>query len=278
VQIEIDSHLHLWDSAHLSYPWLKEVPGIDRAFSLADYDADASGFVFVECTGSMRDDVSKDEVEWVESLALVDPRIKGIVAHASLERGEATQAHLEWLASRSLVKGVRRLLQGELDPRFCLQPAFLDGVLLLAAHNLPFDVCVYHHQMPAVVELVRSVPEVQFVLDHAGKPAIKSGNLGDWLIQIEHLASLPNVVCKLSGLITEADPMAWTPRDILPVMQHVLRCFGPNRVLYGSDWPVVLLASELSGWNEVVFGFLSSLSTEKQEALLGLNAKRVYAL
>ena len=133
--------------------------------------------MFVECTTSFSDSASRKEVTWVSELAEKEPRIQGIVAHASLEKGEGVRDHLAWLAGRPLVKGVRRLLQSEADPAFGLQPAFLDGVRSLAAYGFTFDVCVLHHQLPSVIRLVEACPDVRFVLDHLGKPPVREGRM-----------------------------------------------------------------------------------------------------
>ncbi len=291
--------MHLWDPRVLSYPWLSGLPALNQPFGLAEYDKAcvashafgasengaeiASGrraqqMVFVECTGAMTDVSSQGEVRWVSELAAGDPRIGGIVAHASLENDSEVSAHLEWLASNPLVKGVRRLLQGEVDPHFCLQPSFLRSLRRLPSHNLSFDICVYHYQLEGVLEMVARCPEVSFVLDHAGKPGIRSGDLAAWTHHLSKLAAFPNVNCKLSGLITEADIEHWTSDEMLPVMGLVLDEFGSERVMFGSDWPVVNLAGSLGKWMDLMGEFDRMLDEGTRQSIYCNTALRVYRL
>jgi len=226
----------------------------------------------------MTNEQAQNEVLWVESLAARDLRIRGIVAHASLEEGDGARGYLNWLAQRPLVKGVRRLLQGEADSRYCLQPSFLENIQLLGSLGLSFDICILHHQLPAVIEMVEQCQGVQFILDHGGKPDLKEADQAAWKRHLEHLAAYPNVSCKLSGLITEADHASWREEDIIPAMRHILACFGPDRVLFGSDWPVLLLAGDWKRWHAMVGAFVSDLPLAEQLAIMGGNATRIYRL
>lgn len=279
----IDTHVHLWDPARLLYPWLADLPRINARHDLAVFDEARAGreveaMVFVECTGAMDDAVARREVEWVQDVARADTRLRGIVAHASVERGEAARPHLEWLAAQPLVKGVRRLIQHEPDPAFCAQPFFVEGVRQLARYGLSFDICIYHHQLPAAVELVRACPEVTFVLDHIGKPPIREGRLDPWRGHLRALAALPNAVCKLSGVVTEADPDSWTPDDVRPYIDHAVEAFGFSRLLFGSDWPVLRLAGDYPGWAHLVDEAVRHASDGDRLKLFRTNAERVYRL
>jgi L-fuconolactonase len=173
---------------------------------------------------------------------------------------------------------VRRLLQGERDPAFCLQPGFIRGVELLPDFGFSFDICVKHHQLPAVVELVRRCPGTRFVLDHVGKPDIAAGLLDPWRESIAALAALPNVDCKVSGMVTEADPAAWSAADLAPYVAHVLAAFGEDRVLFASDWPVVTLAATYRRWVETLDGLTAGLAEMARRKLWAENARRVYRL
>ena len=274
----IDTHVHLWDLDRAPYVWLDKLPVLQKTHGLAEFEAATSEarVVFVECTGSFDDGASQREVAWVSGLAERDTRIQGIVAHASLERGYKDRKHLTWLAQQPLVKGVRRLLQGEADPNFCLQPAFLDGVRSLAEYSFTFDICVFHHQLPSVIQLVEACPDVRFVLDHLGKPPVREGKMEPWKTHITELAAYPNVACKISGLLTEADLDAWTPADVRPYIDHALKAFGFGRVLYGSDWPVLRLAADYAAWLRLVREAVQGFPREDQEKLFRLNAERVY--
>src|SRR5262249_13871404 len=171
-------------------------------------------FIFVEC--GCEPEQSLAEADWISDLTKSEGRLKGIVAHASLERGDEARQELELLASRCLVKGVRRNLQSEPDPEFCLRPKFLTGVRLLAEFGFSFDLCLRHQQLAAVTELARRVPEVTFVLDHLGKPNLRSKIFQPWANDLRALAVLPNVVAKISGLTTEANWSDWQPIELRP--------------------------------------------------------------
>lgn len=278
----VDSHVHLWDPERYEIPWLGGEPTLDRRFGPDEYRAqtrgiDVEAFVYVEV------DIAKEyaflEVRRAEAYAAEEPRLRGIVASAPLEYGERVRPFLEALVGVGpRVKGVRRLLQGEADPAFCLRPGFVRGVELLAEFGLSFDACVYHHQMPAVVELARRAPAVPFVLDHVGKPDIRHGLLDPWRDHIAQLAALPNAVCKVSGLVTEADHAAWTADDLAPYVGHVLATFGEDRVLFGSDWPVATLASTYPRWVETLDGLTAELPDAARRKLWADNARRVYRL
>jgi L-fuconolactonase len=185
---------------------------------------------------------------------------------------------LEALAVLPLVRGVRRLLQGEADDAFCLRPGFVAGVRLLQRYGFHFELCVYHHQLSAAVELVRRCPEVRFVLDHVGKPGIREGRLDPWRRDIDALAGLPNAACKLSGLVTEADHAGWTEADLDPYIAHVLAAFGGERLMFGSDWPVATLACAYPRWLEVLDRALAGLGEADRRRLFHDNAMDWYRI
>jgi L-fuconolactonase len=201
----------------------------------------------------------------------------GIVAHAPLERGAVAAADIERLLTCPRLKGIRRLLQDEPDDAFCLRPAFIEGVRLLARHDLSFDICVYHRQLAGALELARRCPEVRFVLDHAGKPGIRDGLMEPWRSQITDLAALPHVWCKISGLITEAGP-DWTREQLRPYLDHALEAFGFDRVMFGSDWPVSEQTHRYDEWVEIVDRALAGASTDERRRLFCDNAIEFYRL
>ena len=248
----VDTHAHYWDPQRVSYPWLASVPALNRTFLPEDYSAatktaNVGKMVFVECC--CEPSQSLKEVEWISELAVREIRLQGIVAQASVERGAQVREELAALAKFPLVKGVRRNVEGEADANFCLRPDFVAGVRALAEFHFTFDICVKHHQLPAAIELVRRCPEVGFVLDHCGKPAIRDGQLNPWGQHLRELAALPNVACKISGLLTEANPVRCSAPDLQPYVRHALDCFGFDRVLFGGDWPVCQLATSYeTGW------------------------------
>ena len=266
-----DSHVHFWDPGRLPYPWLAGEPMIAARHTPETLAIEAGAalparivFVQAECAR----DRWLDEVLWVESLALAEPRIAGIVAHAPMDAGLETSGILAELKRHPLVRGVRHLIQGEADRQFCTRAVFIAGVQELGHHGLTFDLCCRHHQLPGVIELVRRCPQTSFILDHAGKPAISRRELDPWRGEISALADLPNVVCKFSGLVT----------DLRPYAEHLLATFGPSRLLFGSDWPVVKLATSYAGWLDAAQALLSSLSPGERTAIFNDNAGRVYRL
>lgn len=277
----VDSHVHFWDPARLRYPWLASVPTLSRRFGPGEYSAEAplpnvTKLVFVEC-GADRSS-SLEEARWVADLAAIEPRLRGIVAGAAVEQGAPVRKDLAALREIPLVVGVRRNIESETDPEFCLSPEFIAGVRELSAFDYSFDLCVRHYQLPAIVELVRCCPEVRFVLDHCGKPAIRDRVLDPWREHIRQLAALPNAQCKISGLLTEAYLTDWRVPDLRPVVDHVIDRFGWSRVMLGSDWPVLRLASHHERWFEALDQVLAGVTSAARAPLYHANAEEFYRL
>jgi L-fuconolactonase len=281
-QVIVDAHLHVWDPDRLDYPWLGDVPALDRRFGPADLDLAGlgpdltfAGAVFVEA--GRRDGQALAEVEWVEGLATQWPHLLGVVAHASLERVADVDGELRALIKHPLVRGVRRNIQDE-PPGFAVGADHVAGMRRLADHDLPADLCVRHHQLPEVIDLVGQVREVTFVLDHLGKPDVRAGRLDPWREHISRLAAYPNVYCKLSGLATEADHRAWRDDEVAPYLAHALAEFGPDRCMFGGDWPVATLATGYARWVSVVRAALGDRTEADRAAVLAGTAARVYRL
>ncbi|MDO8543385.1 MAG: amidohydrolase family protein [Opitutaceae bacterium] len=277
--VVIDAHVHFWDPRRFRYPWLASLPALNRAFLPEDYQqasafSRVAKFIFVECDCDAPHRL--DEVKWISDLARIESRLKGIVAHAAVETATSIRAHLATLARNPLVKGVRRILQSEADPNFCLQPNFIAGVEALADFGFTFDLCVVPAQLPAVTELARRCHRVQFILDHCGKPAIRDGRLDPWRQQLRELAALPNVVCKISGLVTESDPSRCGAVHFGPYVTHALECFGFDRVLFAGDWPVCNLAATHSDWTRTLSAIVASARPSDLSKLYENNAERIY--
>lgn len=278
----VDTHVHLWDLNQIDYDWLEDIPELYSTHSVSEYDiavgdAIIEKFIFVECTVAFDNAISRDEVEWVTSLADNDPRLAGIVAHASLEKPADIHAHLEWLSRQPLVKGVRRLLQDEPES-FFREPNLINGLQLLADYDFSFDLTVRAEQLPQAIELIERCPNVNFVLDHMGKPNIRENRFEKWAINIRTLAELPNVTCKVSGLLTEANVTNWTADDIYPYVVHALNTFGVDRVIFGSDWPVLRLAATYVSWLDLLERLLDPFPIEQRQKLFRSNAERIYRL
>jgi L-fuconolactonase len=275
----VDSHVHLWNPRQFRYSWLDGLPALNRAFLPASFTAtsansNVSKIIFVEC--GCEPAQSRAEVNWISGLAKNESRIKGIVAHADFENGESIRADLESLAAIPLVKGVRRNLQGERDAKFCLRPDFIAGIKLLADHRFTFDLCLRHDQLRVATELMRRVPQVNFVLDHFGKPDVCGKKTEPWATDLKTLAATPNVVCKISGLTTEADWKYWRPGDLKFYFERTLECFGFDRILFGSEWPVATLATSYERWLETVHELFSFATEAERVKLFQTNAERIY--
>ena len=276
----VDAHVHLWNPEQFSMPWLADIPRLNRPYGLQDYREQTQGLpiivmVYVEVGVEAQEALR--EAHYVAGLAREEPRLQAIVAAAPVERGVAVREHLASLVAISpLIKGVRRNLQDEAEPDFCLHPDFVAGVRLLAEYNLSFDLCIKHWQLPYVTELVRRCPDTAFILDHLGKPGIKQQLLDPWQVDLRALAELPNVVCKISGMVTEADHEGWQPTDLEPFINVVLDAFGEERVLFGSDWPVALLASPYHRWYETLEALTAGLPVSARRKLWAGNAQRFY--
>jgi L-fuconolactonase len=277
----VDSHVHLYDPTLLDYPWMADHPDLLHPHLLADLDRaagreriDSAVFVEVDVAANLR----LREAEWVADMAAAEPRIGAMVASADLERGSAVRDDLDVLSQHPALRGIRRLIQSEPDPDFCLRPLFIEGVRLLAEYGLSFDICIRHHQMPSATELVRQCPNVQFVLDHLGKPPIKDQILEPWRSNLRSLAALPNVTCKISGVITEADPANWNRDQLRPYIEHAITCFGFDRVMYGGDWPVINLGGTYEQWIEILDWVFAGCSSDEKSAFYRDTATRTYRL
>jgi L-fuconolactonase len=250
---------------------------MQRRFGPEDFDPgpyELAGIVFVQA--DCREDEALDEVHWVQDLAAERPLIRGIVAYAPLHLGAAAAAHVRVLAGEPLVVGVRWLLQGRPD-RTITDAHLIAGIRMLPDSGLTFDLCATHEQLPQVSRLVRSCPETRFVLDHLGKPAVRDGGFDPWRADLENLAALPNVTCKLSGLATESAPGAGADGS-RPYLEHALQTFGPRRCMIGSDWPVLTLATTAAQWFDVVHAVLADLTPEDRDAVLAGTASSTYGL
>jgi L-fuconolactonase len=278
----VDTHVHLWDPARLDYPWLDTVPTINRPFLLADYDAACRPYtvgrmVFVQCEADPAQ--YRQETQWITQLAAQDRRIGAIVSWAPLSKGEAARPELEQLAENRLVKGVREIIQFQSDPAWCLRPEMVCGVRMLAEFDLHYEICLKGaEQMASAIELVRRCPEVRFILDHIGKPMIAQGETEPWKSQLRQLAAMDNVWCKVSGLVVEADHERWTADQLRPYLDHVVDCFGLDRLMWGGDWPVVLLAAELQRWLEVADLWSRQFSGSQRRQLFCENALAFYGM
>lgn len=275
----IDSHVHLWDVEVMDYPWLQDVPAINRSFSIEDYQTETADFtikkmVFVQC--ECLPDQSIKEIKFVEEQAFKDPRIKGIVAYAALEKGLEIIPTLELYQQNQLVKGVRRMYDD--TPELCTDPNFLAAVRLLPEYGLTMDLSIKPASAAQTLSMIKSCAETQFILDHLGKPDIKQDVYGQFKQDMDAFAALPNVTAKISGLITEADWDLWSEEEIQKYITYAIGSFGPGRVMYGGDWPVVLLAGTYNQWLQALFRCVEKYSDDDLHNLFYDTANRLYRI
>jgi L-fuconolactonase len=263
-------------------PWLDDNALLRQRFELPEYAEHTAGLP-VQAMVYLQVDVTPAygllEATWAAAQAERDARVVGIVAWAPVEDGLVAASYLDALAKIGTpLKGVRRLIQSETDPDFQIRADFLNGLRLLPKYGLSFDICIRHDQLARTIDMVRACPETAFVLDHLAKPDVKGGSLEPWKSHIAELADFPNVMCKVSGLVTEADHAHWTPAELEPYVSHVLAEFGEDRVLFGGDWPVVTMAASYQRWVSVLDDLTSHLEPGAKRKLWGENARRFYRL
>jgi len=277
----VDSHVHLWDPIRFRMPWLDGNERIGKPFGLAEFREHSAG-IEVEGIVYLQVEVTPPyallEAQWVADLPPDGPPVLGIVPWAPMEDGDRARSFLDALVTIDpRIKGIRRLYQSEADIDFCIRPDFVRGVQILPEYGLSFDLGVFNQHLKNTITLVRSCPGVRFVLDHIGKPDIK-GKMGEpWRSEIRELAAMPNVVCKVSGMVTEAAE-DWTTDDLRPYVEHVLESFGEDRVMFGGDWPVVLMGSPYRRWVESLDEITDGLSDGAKRKLWNENARRFYRL
>jgi L-fuconolactonase len=277
----IDAHIHLWDLDNLDYPWVDQHPVLNRTFLIEDYDAaragaDVEAMVFVQC--ECLPEQHLEELAWVQSIADADPRLKAIVPWAPLEKGEAVGDELAKIATDGRVKGVRRIVEFEPDPEFCIQPGFMRGVQLLGENGLHCELTIAPEHFPNVMKVVEQAPGTRFILDHVGSPHIVKGELYPWKDYIKAFAASGPHMCKFSNLVCNADLENWTIDDLRPFADTVIEAFGPDRLIWGSDWPHALRASEWTRWLETADALTAHLSSEDRKKIFHDNAVRFYRL
>jgi L-fuconolactonase len=278
----VDAHVHLVDRHRLAYSWMSGAPALNRDWTPADLTArsrpyEIGGYVFVEVDVDAPQHMI--EAAFADGVASTDPRLRGCVASLPLEQGPAAvEADMARLAALGSVRGVRRLIQDHPDPEFMIRPEFVAAIKLLPKYNLSFDLCIKHPQFANTLELVRRCPEVSFILDHIAKPGIAAGLIDPWRAQLREMAAFPNVVCKLSGVMTEADHAGWTREQLRPYIDHAIECFGFKRLMFGGDWPVVELAGAYTQWLAVLEWATAGCSEGERRQLFRETAIKAYRL
>ncbi|MER7837744.1 amidohydrolase family protein [Streptomyces sp. NPDC096040] len=281
----VDAHHHVWDLDHRPQSWLDE-PGherIRRSFGADDLRSAATATVAgrrLECTVLVQCVPSVEETREFLTLADTDPIVGAVVGWADLTSpaiGDVLDA-LRAGPAGTYLRAVRHLVQGESDPDWLQQPSVERGLRAVGERGLGYDVLIRSHQFPQAIRLAERLPGLPLVLDHAGKPPIARQDLDDWERGVRQLAAHPQVRCKVSGLVTEADHEKWTVDDIRPVWDVLLAAFGPDRLMFGSDWPVCVLAGGWNRWAATVEELLAGCSAAETTAVLAGTATTFYRL
>ena len=273
----VDSHQHFWRYDPVEYDWIDDdLAAIRRDFLPADLAREVAA-AGVDAVVSVQARQTLGETRWLLELAEANELVAGVVGWVPLVSPSVGDTLAE-LAATPRLCGVRHVLQGEADPGFAARPDFNRGVAALRGLGLAYDVLVYERQLPAATALVDRHPDQVFVVDHVAKPRIREGAVSPWRERMRELARRPNVFCKLSGMITEADVRAWTRAALQPYADVVLEAFGPSRVMFGSDWPVCLAGCSYSRWLTTVRELCASLSAGERESVLGGAARKAYGL
>lgn len=273
----IDSHQHFWQYEAKKHEWIDDQMAVIRRDFLAEdlekvfQENQIDGCVAVQA------DQTLAETDFLLELANENDFIKGVVGWVDL-RAENIEGVLKMYSAFSKLKGFRHVVQGESDPNFLLRPEFLRGIVALEKYNFTYDILIFPHQLGATLEFVKKFPNQKFVIDHIAKPYIKDGFYDGWATMMMEIGKHKNVYCKISGMTTEADYDSWTPEQIKPYFDLVLKAFGPDRLLFGSDWPVCLVAGNYAKTKALVTQFIAHLSPEEQNAIMGQNAINFYNL
>ena len=273
----IDSHHHFWKYDPVEYDWIDDSMNKIREDFLPDdlqltiQEANVDGVISIQARQSL------EETDWLIGLANQNNFIKGVVGWLPLIQKDIG-GYLEKYSEEKLLKGVRHVIQGEPDPEFMHRKDFNHGITLLKKHSLVYDILIVERQLSNTIRFVDHHPYQVFILDHIAKPLIGSNELSPWKENIRELARRENVNCKISGMVTEADYQKWTTSQLLPYFEVILEAFGPDRLLFGSDWPVCLVATSYKNWMKLVQKNITSLSETEQLKIMGGNATRLYKL
>jgi L-fuconolactonase len=275
--MRIDSHQHFWRYSPVEYAWIDDsMAALRRDFLPADARCEMDRARVDACV-AVQARQSLEETRWLLELADANPFVAGVVGWIDLQSSEAA-AQLETFTQHPKLVGVRHIVQSEADDRFMLRPEFCRGISLLADRGLTYDILIYPKHLPAAVELVSRFPQQRFILDHLAKPDIRAREMREWEKGIRALAEYPLVFCKLSGLVTEADWANWTPDHIRAYFDVAFDCFGSSRLLFGSDWPVCMVAADYRQVVSLVENYMADRPDAEREAIMGGNAVRLWRL
>jgi L-fuconolactonase len=275
--MRIDAHQHFWRYRPETHGWITEsMPVLERDFLPSDLEPLLRAQGFNGCV-AVQAAQSVAETRFLLDLAGRHPFVRAVVGWVDLVSPDL-ERQLEHFCLDPRFRGVRHIAQDEPDDRWLVRPDVVRGIGSLRRFGLSYDILVYARQLPAAIELVRHLPDQPFVVDHVAKPQIRQGLLAPWRNDLRALAALPNVACKLSGIVTEAAWDGWTADGLRPYLDTALECFGPERLMIGSDWPVCLLAGNYADVVALATDFIGALTADEQAAILGANALRFYGI
>lgn len=273
----VDAHHHFWRYDPHEYAWIDGSMDVLRRDYLPEELAEELAVTGIDRVVSVQARQTLAETEWLLALADEYPFIAGVVGWVALAAKDV-ERHLERLAPHPFLKGIRHVLHDEPDDAYMLRPDFNRGVGRLTGHGLVYDVLIFERHLPQTLRFVDRHPEQVFVIDHVAKPRIEVGALSPWREHVTELARREHCYCKLSGMVTEADWARWTPEQLRPYFDVVLEAFGPQRLLFGSDWPVCRLAASYATWHRTVRGWIEPLAPSEQARIFGGTAVEAYGL
>ncbi len=273
----IDAHQHFWKYEPVKHSWIDDSMKILQQ----DYMPEDLRQIYVQngiegCV-AVQADQSEAETDFLMDLASKNDFIKGVVGWVDL-RSNKLEERLKHYSKFDIVKGFRHVVQDEPDPNFIIGEQFKKGIALLHQYGFTYDILIFPKQLEATLQLVKEFPEHRFVIDHIAKPLIKDKEINTWETLITQIAGFPNVTCKISGMVTEADWNHWKYEDFIPYLDVIFNAFGTNRIMYGSDWPVCLLGGTYSKVKGIIDQYITRFNTEEQQKVMGENAAKFYSL
>ena len=272
--MRIDSHQHFWEYDPVRDTWINDTMGAIRKDFLPQHLKPILDTNNIHGCIAVQADQSETETNFLLTLAKNNTFIKGVVGWVDL-RAENIEEQLAHFSKNKKLKGLRHVMQVEAD-NFMLRKEFQNGISKLAQFDLTYDILVFPPQLKSVIELVKKFPNQPFVVDHLAKPYIKNGKIKEWKNTIQVLAKHPNVYCKVSGMVTEAHLKHWKPSDFTSYLDVIFNAFGVDRIMYGSDWPVCLLAANYKEQLHIIEEFITSFSDSEKEKIMGRNAVEFY--
>jgi len=273
--LKLDSHHHFWKYSAAEYGWIED-PSLRRDFLPADLEkelreAKIDGSILVQVRQAL------NENEWFLSLADQHKFLKAVVGWVPLT-SPTVERDIERFASRKKLKAVRHIVQDEKDDRYILRDDFNRGVALLDKHGLAFDILIYDRHLPYAIQFVDRHPKQRFILDHIAKPRIRDGETLPWRDNLREMAKRPNVWCKVSGVATEADHQRWTEAQLRYYIDTAIEAFTPERVMFGSDWPVCLSAITYQNWAGLMNRAVARFSASERDSIFGGTASEAYRI